>query len=570
VIAVNGAAAWPVRVAAGRTVAVGSALWRWQGQLNLTVMVKATFAFVPDGPMSVAPPEPIYFADLHEHDNPARSLRAAREIVPQLRQADVVLYGCAYAPPSSAGQSRATRSAARLALGRDGKTVLDKRLLVLGDRKRGVEEPAGFERLSLGYERALGGVGCPDNPLGVGLGASTETLPNFVHPIDPTGRVACFGPIPSTFPERKKLLHGASRLSLEQAQVAEIPPSLDWSYFQCAPADQRLDTLRGDEWLELEGLTPELRLRTKLPGARALCRVYGAAPGAPVPDAVPLVADLMQIFAEPRLCSLVWRGSFPLHDERLVGQLVVLGAIELPGEAVSWPSSVAELVAAPGAPPPAASPDRPLGDDGARTVLFDAEQPLPLGPGERPLEATRVLGPQELARAGVDLGTPFALAAPASAPDASAQPAAQPIPGAPWSPAPAPLMPLPAGLREGTLALDGPPPPGLGGPAFMAAAGARPGAQPDEAARVAHAQAEAQRNAEAEAEARRKAEAEAEAQRNAEAEAEARRKAEAERFAAEQAEAKAEQARRALAEQEHRKQAATELRRGMYGGFKKK
>ena len=77
------------------------------------------------------------------------------------------------------------------------------------------QETVPFDRMPLIYERAYGGVGSDDNPLGVGLGASTAgKLPNLSDPNDPT-RVACFGPVPRGFPVRKRLLGATDRKQLE-------------------------------------------------------------------------------------------------------------------------------------------------------------------------------------------------------------------------------------------------------------------------------------------------------------------------------------------------------------------
>lgn len=335
--------AWPVRTAGLGPVAVGTTLWRWQGQLSVTAVVKMSLALVPDAPMSVMKPEPIRVADRHHQNNPLRSLSGVRETAPQLRVVDVVLYGNAHAPPNAEGQRHTTQSSVRLALRRDGETLIDKTLQVLGDRQP-EGEPASFQQMPITLEHALGGIGWQDNPLGKGQGGSRDELPNLVDPDDPTGKLACFAPIPPAYGVRRKLSGGGSRKGLE-ALVADVPPELDWGYFQCAPVDQRIESLRGDEWLELDGLTREpLFLRTRLPGVglRALARVYGFEQ-AGVPDQVPLRADLLQIDTERRFCTILWRGSFPLHDEKAAGDLVIVGALEQPPEVVAWPASVADI-----------------------------------------------------------------------------------------------------------------------------------------------------------------------------------------------------------------------------------
>jgi hypothetical protein len=211
-----------------------------------------------------------------------------------------------------------------------------------------------------------------------------------------------------------------------------------------------------------------------------------------------------------------------------------------------------------------------------------AERARQDGPGERPREATVVLSVGAHGAAGEKPGTPFVITAPqaqrtAGEPGLAGRSA--PIPGAPWAPKAPGHVPIKPTFGEATMAADGP---------SEGAEPSTPGVEAVEARRQAEAAAETQRQAEAEArreaqartkrqaeiaaeaQAKREAEAAAEAQRKAEAEAEARRMAEAQRFEAEQAAAKAEEARRAAELQDHRKQAASNLRKGMYGGFKKK
>ena len=48
-----------------------------RGTWCVTVVVKATFAFVPDGPMVQVAPEPILTEEQHEGKNPLRCIRRA-------------------------------------------------------------------------------------------------------------------------------------------------------------------------------------------------------------------------------------------------------------------------------------------------------------------------------------------------------------------------------------------------------------------------------------------------------------------------------------------------------------
>jgi hypothetical protein len=329
-------ASWPVRVAPLGPVSMASTLWRWQGRLYVTVVVKASFAFSLNDEMSCIASEPVRRADECARGVP--SLRAASELAPQLGDVDVTLHGHAYAPAGS------TRWRVRLGIERDGRLVLDKTLFVYGNRKRSKPDPVPFERMRIGYERALGGIGFHDNPIGVGVDAGGDSLPNVLHPTDPNGRVAGFGAIPCRFPARRKRRGKVDQAVIENG-IADYPPDFDWGYFQASPEDQRLPALRGDEWLVLEGLHPSYPLiRTRLPSPKAVARIYSRK-SVGAPDTVPLRADMLHVESGEARCSVLWRGSFPIASELAAEELCIAGALELRHNPVSFPASIAEVLA---------------------------------------------------------------------------------------------------------------------------------------------------------------------------------------------------------------------------------
>ena len=65
-------------------VSCATVLWRFRGRLQLTVVVKALFAIVPDGIATPAGPETIAPADRHRDNNPTRSLEVASDLPPYL------------------------------------------------------------------------------------------------------------------------------------------------------------------------------------------------------------------------------------------------------------------------------------------------------------------------------------------------------------------------------------------------------------------------------------------------------------------------------------------------------
>jgi hypothetical protein len=312
--------------------ACGIALFRLGERLHVTVIVKASFEFIPDGAMSLVPADEIVTAEAHHHNNPARSVRVTPDTAPFLPRADVVLTGHARPPEGRAAEALVVR----LALFR-GAPLLDKAILVRGDTQGDATLP--FEKLPLVYERAYGGIGWEENPLGVGAGvASASKAPNLIDP-DNHARVMCFAPVSRAFPRRKRLLGKTDRRALDRP-IAEIPAAFDWSYFQAAPEDQQVGYLQGDEWLILQGFHPVYaELRSCLPSARALARVYGIADAG---DGHPLAlaADTLRIDADALRCSVTWRGSFPIpHDDALAAIRVVAG-VETPVRRITWPSAV--------------------------------------------------------------------------------------------------------------------------------------------------------------------------------------------------------------------------------------
>lgn len=323
---------WPVRVAALGPTAMASVLWRHRGQLYATVVVKASFAFSIDDDMSCVVAQPIRRSDECARGVP--SLRGASEIAPRKLEVDVTLHGHAFAQPGS------LQSRVRLAMEREGRLLLDKTVLIVGNRKRGRPDIAPFERMRLGYERAYGGIGCADNPIGVGADPASDVLPNVIDPHE-AGRVAGFGAISCRFPSRRAL-RGKLEPALMEEGIADYPPDFDWRYFQASPTDQRLPALHGDEWLVLDGMHPSYpRIRTRLPSPRAHVRAYTRKPLG-VPEWLPLALDTLHVEADDARCSLVWRGAFPVVSELTAEQLVLAGGLELRHHLPTWPATIEE------------------------------------------------------------------------------------------------------------------------------------------------------------------------------------------------------------------------------------
>jgi hypothetical protein len=423
----------PVRVDLGTVgPTTGAAVvWRSSGRLHVTVVVKATFAFVPGAPMTVSIPDEIHRAERHHPSAPAHG----SDLAPYLASADVLLTGHACAPEGE----RVSALTVRLAVFRE-QALLDKTIHVYGDRAGA--DPAPFDRMPIVLERAYGGPASSDNPVGTGVEGRS---PNLFDPTDPT-RPACFGPIPEAFPSRRRLLGKVDRHALDQP-IAEIPADFDWTYFQAAPLDQRTKHLQGDEWIVLEGLHPEpRRVQSRLPGARGRARVYGLEGGVEG-HPLTLAADTVAIDADELTCSVVWRGSFPVAGEGALAALHVDAGVELEGRPVEWPPAPPpKAPAIAPAPLPVATPPR-ASFEGTVAVPDEAQAPLA---GRRPLPFGAAAGsaPQRPAVPPAPPAPPSrpnftgTVAAPDAEPSAAPR---RPMPFAPSAPKPLPVPPAPAG-----------------------------------------------------------------------------------------------------------------------------
>lgn len=321
--------------------AVDTVLWQMQGRLHVTIVAKASFSFVPDAAMARIDADEILRAEVHHNKNPMRSVRSTGDLAPFQPLCDVVLTGHACAPAGTMVDALSVR----LVVFREV-PLIDKTLYVRGDTQNGEATP--FERIPLMYERAFGGIGWEDNPLGVGAGAATSAkTPNVLDPEDPK-RVAGFAPISRGWPLRKRLLGTADRKALDRP-IAEIPAGFDWAYYQSAPLDQRAEYLHGSEWIILDGMNPAHgHIQSYLPGARAFARVYGVADGGSG-HLLTLSADTLRIDADALTCSITWRASFPVQAEEALAALRIVAGVESAGHPLEWP-------ALPAPPPPSIAP----------------------------------------------------------------------------------------------------------------------------------------------------------------------------------------------------------------------
>jgi len=140
-----------------------------------------------------------------------------------------------------------------------------KTLNVYGNRswrRRGglpatLTDPEPFAEMPLGYAQAFGGPGYDKNPLGKGFvpttlpsGEEILPLPNVEDPRRLVGapsdrpEPAGFAPLDGTWPQRMKKL-GTYDQRWYQTRWPFYPEDMDWTYFNAAPVDQRMEGFFG-------------------------------------------------------------------------------------------------------------------------------------------------------------------------------------------------------------------------------------------------------------------------------------------------------------------------------------
>ncbi len=324
---------WPINVVTLTQAAAGSVLFRRGGEaaLRATIIVKASFRMLHDKPAELAP-----VRDLVRADQPSpsgASLALASELAPYLPGAGVILTGHAHAPEGKPTQAMSVR----LAIYR-GRALIDKTIHVIGPRQAPGAQPWSFQKMPLVLERAYGGPSFEDNPVGTGASPGSP-LPNLVDPRSPA-RAACFAPIAKTWAPRRRLFGAIDPAILDRAPdaIVELPNGFDFRAFHAAPVDQQMESLRGDEWIILDGLHPTIpRVQARLPEPRAVARIYmvGSSDG----NDVRLYADTLVIDTDTLVCSVIWRGHLMLDHPAAIAHAIVYAGVELPGAPVRWPEA---------------------------------------------------------------------------------------------------------------------------------------------------------------------------------------------------------------------------------------
>ncbi|MEZ4293829.1 MAG: DUF2169 domain-containing protein [Polyangiaceae bacterium] len=325
-----------------RPLRTASLVWQPKaGAWTFTVVAKLTYDLAPGECPLAAEQEDPHEDDGHWDDDPARSLRFASDLVPIKTAADITIIGSAYSPGALPQRS----FVARFRVGE-----VERAIEVHADRAIGPDgsliEGPPIARMPLLYERARGGPQS-SNPVGIpplARDAHGRTLlPNLQDPgagvesIEPVG----FGPVAPSWPGRRVRLGRNAEPALATLASKPMPWGFDLGFFCAAPPEQQVHALRDDERLFLYNLTFEhAHLSTRLPAVRPRAFVDR---GGNVPQPLAMRPDTLAIDTDRNLCTLVFRGHFPLSHPGEAGRVLV--AAEVGNDHLGW-AEVVQAVSA--------------------------------------------------------------------------------------------------------------------------------------------------------------------------------------------------------------------------------
>ncbi|MBK8257535.1 MAG: DUF2169 domain-containing protein [Polyangiaceae bacterium] len=310
-------AAPTLSVAPGGTGSV--VLWRHRNRNHLTVVVKATFALVPNGRMAWVDPRPFHPSDVHAGNRPTRGIVYASDRVPVLMRREISFVGQAWSFDPFLPETTS-----RLLVFRHGKPIVNKSLRVFF--------PRGTRSVPLDHEHAVGGPGVSANPLG------TEA-PSVLHAQNPD-LPGSFAPVGRVWPSRRGLLGETPRKALS-ADVISLPDQFNFDYFHAVPPDQQISRFRVDDVVVLEALLPNFpRLTTQLPYLEAWVD--------PLPEMTPfrvgmpsMSIDSVAIQGESATCDIVYRGIFDVPSfESVAGGVIQCGLRPISAQDTQFPANV--------------------------------------------------------------------------------------------------------------------------------------------------------------------------------------------------------------------------------------
>jgi hypothetical protein len=307
-----------------------------EGEELLVICVAGRFDLPPAGRLSNEPPKPSedqrppVMEDVYWGEPGASSLRYEGQTAYQRPGTDIYVSGHAWAPRGKPVTEML--AAVKVGLCQKGIRVFGTRVWYRGALGLKASAPRPFESMPLRYERSFGGVALdsgkehptyePRNPVGVGLYSSAkeaieQPLPNLEDPLqlmsNPTQHVqpAGFGPIARSWQPRLGLA-GTYNEAWVERRAPLWPTDFDPRFFHAAAlgliASPRLS---GGAPVVLAGLSPDGQIAFPLPHYRLMVKsVFRHRV-----DRRELVLDAVQIEADERALTLIWRAAIPAHRE---------------------------------------------------------------------------------------------------------------------------------------------------------------------------------------------------------------------------------------------------------------
>jgi len=299
-----------------------------RGHAGLIGVIKGTFEFINGGPATHASEQmQLSNNDVDAGEDNATVVRYESDFVPVKPHADILCVGNAYAP----GGRPATECMVSFGVGKWNKTIR-----VIGNRvwrsklRRWIvfpTDPEPFISLPVSYENTYGGTDVflekepqpyAANPIGKGYcksgkGLDGLPLPNLedpAHPIKSWGdrpRPMGFGPIGRTWQPRLKKAGTYDEKWIKERAPA-LPLDFDEGYYNCAPEDQQIPYLRGDEEVRVTNMHPQYpNFVSRLPGIRVRC-LFQRDLQSDFVEEMPMNLDTLWIDMEQLQMVLVWRG----------------------------------------------------------------------------------------------------------------------------------------------------------------------------------------------------------------------------------------------------------------------
>jgi hypothetical protein len=307
------------------------------GREIVVLAVKGTFDIPTRGEDEVGLSKvqmPLLLADVSGNDPAMDALVAENDFAPFKPRCDVLCDG----PAISFEERPVTTLNVEIRVGGWGKAfaVYGSRIWLRGGSGDRISDPRPFVEQAITYDLAWGGVDpdpndptraatCEENPAGIGYYPNRSGLEGAPLPItaelgqvvtDRIGphRPMAFGPVGRNWLPRRRFAGTYDGAWLDH-QAPFLPADFDDRFHQAAPPDQQIPFPQGGEPVELVSLTPEGRLRFRLPRDRVVvtfCRKAG-----PVTSQIANLDTILFLTGAKKLC-LTWRARFftdrDLHD----------------------------------------------------------------------------------------------------------------------------------------------------------------------------------------------------------------------------------------------------------------